>query len=342
VPKYSNQILKILADQCVKATFFTIGMQAQASPASVRKLAAAGHTIGTHSQHHPLTFNRMTLEQAKPEVDQGIASVSAALGDPAALAPFFRVPGLLRAEAVEGYTESLGLQMWSADFLADDWREISPARVYELAMKRLEARGKGILLLHDIHARTVAALPKILSEMKARGYHIVQVVPATAEQPATPTEPQEWLVHPHANDVPVADWPAAVPTFDFAGSTLLPGVTTADFGLLDAARLFAAGPLRETSWPAVPRLQQSSGAPALPVPAASLFEMPLSMQAMLQALPRPARHTARSDAKPQKPGVRHAKSETTTETHPADGGLEASQDAAADRRRVRLASLRKR
>src|ERR1700761_9589241 len=61
VPKYSNQVLKILADQCLKATFFTIGKQAQSSPAGVRKLAEAGQTIGTHSQTHPLTFNKMSL-----------------------------------------------------------------------------------------------------------------------------------------------------------------------------------------------------------------------------------------------------------------------------------------
>ena len=274
LPKYSNQVLKILEDQCVKATFFTIGRQAQSNPAGVRKLAAAGHTIGTHSQNHPLTFNRMTLEQAKPEVDQGIASVTAALGDnPGALAPFFRVPGLLRAEAVEGYVGSLGVQMWSADFLADDWRKISAAKVYELAIKRLEARGRGILLLHDIHERTVQALPKILHEMKARGYRIVQVVPATAELPATPTEPQEWLVHRPADDAPVAQWPA-VPTFNFAGSTTHPNLTAADFGLLSAGPLDGSSLPREASWPRIAGIISAQPLPALPMPAATLFEIP--------------------------------------------------------------------
>src|SRR5258707_5449696 len=45
LPKYSNQILAILASQCVKATFFTIGSQANANPEGVRKLIAAGHTV---------------------------------------------------------------------------------------------------------------------------------------------------------------------------------------------------------------------------------------------------------------------------------------------------------
>ena len=47
-----------------------------------------------------------------------------------------------------------------------------------LALNRLEARGKGILLLHDIHPKTVAALPGLLKELKDNGFHIVQVVPA--------------------------------------------------------------------------------------------------------------------------------------------------------------------
>src|SRR6202041_1253420 len=122
----------------------------------------------------------------------------AALGADAdkSLAPFFRIPGLMRAEAVEDYLASQGIQTWSADFPADDWRHISSQRVYDLAIQRIEARGKGILLLHDIQARTVAALPRILQELKTRGYRIVHVVPATPELPATPSEPQQWHLHP--------------------------------------------------------------------------------------------------------------------------------------------------
>src|SRR5581483_10838391 len=163
LPRYSNQVLDVLASQCVKATFFTIGNMARSSPEGVRKLRDGGHTIGTHTQDHPLSMNHMSMERARQEIDDGIASVRAALGDDAdaALAPFFRIPGLLRGDNVEEYLASKGIQIWSADFLADDWRHISASRVYDLAIKRLEASGKGILLLHDIHARTVAALPRI-------------------------------------------------------------------------------------------------------------------------------------------------------------------------------------
>ena len=59
LPRNSYKVLQILADNCVKATFFLIGQQARANPEGVRKLVAAGHTIGTHSQNHPLTFQKM-------------------------------------------------------------------------------------------------------------------------------------------------------------------------------------------------------------------------------------------------------------------------------------------
>jgi peptidoglycan/xylan/chitin deacetylase (PgdA/CDA1 family) len=217
LPRNSNQVLDILAAQCVKATFFIIGRMAQSSPEGVRKLRDAGHSIGTHSQNHPLSMNKMSIEHAKQEIDEGIASVKTALGDDAALAPFFRIPGLLRAEAVEEYLASQGIQTWSADFPADDWRHISSSRVYDLAIKRIEDKGKGILLLHDIQARTAAALPRLLHELKARGYRIVHVVPATSELPATPSDPQEWQLHPTSENVAITRWPK-ISGFAFAGA----------------------------------------------------------------------------------------------------------------------------
>jgi peptidoglycan-N-acetylglucosamine deacetylase len=295
VPRNSNQVLQILADQCVKATFFIIGQQALANPEGVRKYVAAGHSIGTHSQHHPLTFNKMTAEQAKQEIDAGIASTTAALSDPSQLAPFFRIPGLLRAQTVEDYLGSRGIQIWSADFLADDWRHISSQRVYELAIKRLEAIGKGILLLHDIHARTVAALPKILHELKARGYHIVHVVPATPQLPATPTEPEQWLLHPPSEEVATSHWPK-VPNLVFAEAGTSPAPALSDFDSPDGTLLLSAEPFERAKrhgvplpeappWPRLTVLPPENPAVTLPVPAKSVFTIPEKARADLQPFP---------------------------------------------------------
>src|SRR5258707_4272381 len=96
LPKYSNQILDILAAQCVKATFFLIGGQAQANPEGVRKVRDAGHTVATHTQTHPGGMHRLPIDRAKKEIDDGIASVTAALGDngggPAPFLPGPRLP----------------------------------------------------------------------------------------------------------------------------------------------------------------------------------------------------------------------------------------------------------
>jgi peptidoglycan-N-acetylglucosamine deacetylase len=280
LPRNSNQILDILASQCVKATFFIIGRMAQAYPEGVRKVHDAGHSIGAHSQNHPLSMNRMSIERAKQEIDDGIASVKSALGDDAALAPFFRIPGLSRAEAVEDYLASQGIQTWSADFPADDWRHISSSRVYDIAMKRLEDKGRGILLLHDIQARTVAALPRILRELKARGYRIVHVVQATSELSATPTEPQQWQLHPPSETVAISHWPK-IPNFVFTGADTLPAPSLSDLDWMTLAepsdrtrRLVRGVPLpRQAPWPRQSPLALDSTAIALPVPAQSIFEI---------------------------------------------------------------------
>jgi len=185
IPPYSNIILDTLAAQCVKVTYFLVGEMAHAYPAIVRRMYNEGHTLGTHSQDHPLSFQNLGQARVEREVGDGIASVDAALGDPKALAPFFRIPGLGRSNVVESYTAAQHLVIWSADVVADDWfRHIGADQIAKRAIRRLEEKGRGILLLHDIHPATAMALPTILKELKARGYHVVQVV-AAGERPAT-------------------------------------------------------------------------------------------------------------------------------------------------------------
>jgi peptidoglycan/xylan/chitin deacetylase (PgdA/CDA1 family) len=302
LPHNSNQVLDILASQCVKATFFIIGRMAQAFPEGVRKVRDAGHSIGAHSQNHPLGMNRMSIEGARQEIDEGIASVKSALGDGAGLAPFFRIPGLSRAEGVEDYLASQGIQTWSADFPADDWRHISSSRVYDNAIKRLEEKGNGILLLHDIQARTVTALPKILHELKARGYRIVHVVPSTSELSATPTEPQQWQVHPSSETGPVSHWPK-IPNFLFAEAKMLPAPSLSDLDWRDgqltalappsdhARRLAHVVPLpRQAPWPRQALLSPDSAAITLPVPARSIFEIQQTPRAPLPAAASSSHH----------------------------------------------------
>jgi peptidoglycan/xylan/chitin deacetylase (PgdA/CDA1 family) len=307
IPKHSNQILAILAAECVKATFFEVGRMATEHPEGVRKLMAAGHSVGTHTQNHPLTMNRMPIEAARKEIDDGIASVTAALGDPAQLSPFMRIPGLLRASAVEDYLGSKGIQTWSADFPADDWRHVSPQKVHDLAISRIAAKGKGILLLHDIQQRTVTALPAILRDLKAGGYRIVHVEAATPGRPKTPTEPQQWQMHPISETVAISHW-SKVPRFAYAQTNLLP---VPSFAAADQLRALTTHFDRRgraapdgVQWPRDP-LPIASIRNSLPVPSQDLFEMAEKRGRPIRALvelPRHAEQTAMpgaSSAAPQ-------------------------------------------
>jgi len=160
-------------------------------PDVVRRIYNSGHIIGTHSMHHPFTFNRMDETQLEAEVDGGIAAVATAVGDTRAVAAFFRIPGLLRSSETDSYLASKSLAVFSADEVADDWRRgITPKKIVALAMKRLNAKNhRGVLLLHDIHPATVLALPMLLKQLKENGYKIVQAVPAGERPNSVPDLP---------------------------------------------------------------------------------------------------------------------------------------------------------
>src|SRR5262245_15586857 len=188
LPPYTDIILDTLASQCVKATYFLVGQMAHAHPSIVRRIFNEAHTIGTHSQNHPRAFERLSMWRVEREVDDGINSVTTALGDAKALSPFFRLPGFGRTDAIERFLENKQLVTWSADVDTDDWwRGSTPEAIVKRAMRRLNAKGRGIILLHDIHRKTAIALPILLKELKANGYSVVHVV-AGGEQPKSAPE----------------------------------------------------------------------------------------------------------------------------------------------------------
>jgi peptidoglycan/xylan/chitin deacetylase (PgdA/CDA1 family) len=362
LPKYSYQILDILAAHCAKATFFLVGRQARDNPAGVRKVRDAGHTVATHTQNHPAGMHLLPLERSLQEIEQGIASVTAALGDGTTPAPFLRIPGLRVNDGMEAFARSKGLQIWSADFPADDWRDVTASRVYELAIQRIEAKGKGILLLHDIQPRTVEALPRILSELKARGYRIVHVVPATADRPVTPTEPPQWQLHPPSETVAISRWPK-VPKFAAAGPAALPvpALTdldwrTSDLGAPRAVQRGRGAPLPPALWTRPATSAPVSMVASLPVPAASLFKIPESPRLTLLASPTRradtalARATEASSAKaagkPGRPGGKAAFKPLTPAGHgeptPQSAGAITAKPAAQARRSVHVAGFKKR
>src|SRR5262249_30525326 len=201
LPRYTNRVLETLASECVKATFFMVGQMARAYPWMVRRVYDEGHTVANHTQNHPI--RKMSATQAAREIEDGFASLRDAIGDPQGVSPFFLIPGLLRQKSVEQYLAAHGDMTWSADFVADGSTRIKGSEGARRAISRIEARGKGILLLHDIRLRTVLALPEILNELKSRGYTIVHVIPAAADRPKTATSAQQWVARPTPSSIRV-------------------------------------------------------------------------------------------------------------------------------------------
>jgi peptidoglycan/xylan/chitin deacetylase (PgdA/CDA1 family) len=194
LPPYTNRVLDVLAEHCVKANYFLVGRMARGYPDLARRILAQGHTVGTHSENHLLGFDHAPLDTVKNEIEQGIVSVTSVVGKNSAATSFFRIPGFLRRHEVETYLQSRHMTTWSADLVADDWRHISASEVVRRSIARLDEKGKGILLLHDIQPATALALPELLRELKTKGYRVVHVVPGKGEM-----------------SVPVAAKPASMP-----------------------------------------------------------------------------------------------------------------------------------
>ncbi len=178
-PTTTPKVLDALKAECVRATFFLVGRNTDAHPQIVRREYAEGHSIGHHSYSHPL-LGHMAQAKAEADIDRGIMRDELALNGFARkqpTTPFFRFPGFVSSEPLLAWLEARGIVVFGADIWASDWNPMTPDVELQLLLKRIDQVGRGIVLLHDTKAQTARMLPKLLRELKARGYHIVHVVP---------------------------------------------------------------------------------------------------------------------------------------------------------------------
>ena len=181
-PRTTAKILASLASECVQATFFLIGRSAQANPQIVRKIADAGHSIGHHTWSHP-TLNRIDQAAAISDIDRGIEADEHALhAETKSTTEFFRFPGFVSTPLLLDTLKSRNIAVFGTDIWASDWNVMSPRQELRLLTSRLEAAGKGIILLHDTKIQTANMLPAFLQYLRKNGYKIVHVVPAAANK----------------------------------------------------------------------------------------------------------------------------------------------------------------
>jgi peptidoglycan/xylan/chitin deacetylase (PgdA/CDA1 family) len=167
-PVYTHQILKILADYDVKATFFVVGSVLQNYPEIGKAIRDGGHAIGGHSWSHP-TRPRDPVAQIK----RTNAAIKSILG----FTPtFYRPPyGNVRSRMTwQARQEKQAILIWSAD--SQDWRRPGASRIAATILR--QASPGGIALMHDgggPRGNTVAALPVIIRGLQERGYRFVTI-----------------------------------------------------------------------------------------------------------------------------------------------------------------------
>jgi peptidoglycan/xylan/chitin deacetylase (PgdA/CDA1 family) len=173
-PVNTPAVLKALADECTTGIFFPIGKHATYHPEILKQVAAAGHTVGSHTWSHAnLNKKGMTEHQAKDEIEKGFSAVRLALG--AAPAPFFRFPQLQHPPAMVTYLGTRDIAMFSCDLDSFDFKASKPEKIVETVMTKVNKLGKGIILMHDFQKHTAEALPALLGRLKAGGYKVVQM-----------------------------------------------------------------------------------------------------------------------------------------------------------------------
>src|SRR5262249_5325828 len=189
---HTRAVLDALAQHCTKAIFFPVGKQALRHPEILKEVAAAGHTIGGHTWSHANLASKMSWPKraaqkgnaelsmnggAIEEIEKGFSAIKLAIGE--APAPFFRFPYLQAPKEAMEYMATRNIAVFSHDLDSFDFRKGSPEDVIKSVLSKLERKGKGIILMHDLKQHTAAALPQLLSELKAQGFKVVHMRPKT-------------------------------------------------------------------------------------------------------------------------------------------------------------------
>jgi peptidoglycan/xylan/chitin deacetylase (PgdA/CDA1 family) len=169
-PTHTPQLLKMLRDRNIKATFYLVGKNAKAYPNIVRQMVAEGHEIGNHTWTHG-SLTSMSDEQIRRELKMSTDAVFEAAGyRPQTIRPPYgainqRIKEMMYAEF--GYPTI----MWSVD--PQDWRKPGVSVVTSRIVNA--AHPGAILLAHDIHAPTIQAMPATFDQLLAKGYRFVTV-----------------------------------------------------------------------------------------------------------------------------------------------------------------------
>jgi peptidoglycan/xylan/chitin deacetylase (PgdA/CDA1 family) len=169
-PKNTPAVLAALAAHCTKALFFPIGKHAMWAPEVLRQVAAAGHSVGSHTWSHA-DLSKKSVQDAKDEIEKGVSAIRWAIGGPTA--PFFRFPALKHPPELVTYLGERNIGIFSTDLDSFDFKIHKPDQLIQSVLLKLKKYGKGIVLMHDFQRGTAEAAMELLNQLKANGYKVV-------------------------------------------------------------------------------------------------------------------------------------------------------------------------
>jgi len=196
---YTNDIAAILKQYGVPGVFFQVGSNLGSIGADgtaklngaraeiSRKLLAAGYTLANHSLTHA-QLSKRSGAALKTEILGTDTLLKAVDGQ---RSPLFRFPYGARNDEGLDLLKATQLRsvMWNIDSL--DWADPVPSSIADRVLRTVDKEGRGIILFHDIHERTVKALPLVLDRLVAEGYQFAgwdgkgfSVVKGAAQPPA--------------------------------------------------------------------------------------------------------------------------------------------------------------
>ncbi|WP_293964581.1 peptidoglycan-N-acetylglucosamine deacetylase PgdA [Streptococcus sp.] len=165
-PATTNQALDTLSKYGIKATFFVLGKNVSGNEEILKRMKADGHVIGNHSWSHPI-LSQLSLDEAKKQITDTEDVLTKVLGSSSKL---MRPPYGAITDDIRNSLDLIFI-MWDVDSL--DWKNKNEASI--LTEIQREVKNGSIILMHDIHAETVHALPKVIDYLKGQGYDFVTV-----------------------------------------------------------------------------------------------------------------------------------------------------------------------
>ncbi|MDM7325521.1 MAG: polysaccharide deacetylase family protein [Thermosynechococcus sp. Uc] len=168
----TRQVLQILKEEDVKATFFVLGKHALMYPDVIVDIVKAGHAVGNHSWSHP--YKAVAAEVAKQEIENTSALIAK---QSQAQTRLFRPPGGNLTTGLVDYAKSknYAIIMWSVD-THDTRPNTTAADIVERTLR--EVKAGSIILLHDgggDRTTTRKALPTLIRRLRQKGYRFVTV-----------------------------------------------------------------------------------------------------------------------------------------------------------------------